>query len=307
MRFRNLAAALLVLPSFPAAARTQPRLHVEDAGTGFPVVFVPGLAGSTYSYRKVTSGLVELGFRTLVVEPLGTGNSPRPGDADYSFSAQAERVARELEASGVERAAFVAQGSCASIVYRLALERPEMVAGVVSLEGGAAEEVATPGLRKAVEFAPLLRLFGGSGLVRKEMKKGLERASGDPSWVTEEAVDGYAAGAAADLDATLRALQGMARAREPEPLGPRLREIQCPVELLLGGAPHEGGLGSDEHRLLRQSLPNIRIYTVPGAGHFLAEEQPTAVMASVIRLTRSITGGNLAANTGGSHDPEPRR
>jgi len=307
MRFRKFAAALLVLPILPAAAGAQPRLHVEEAGTGFPVVLVPGLAGSSYSYRKVTSGLVEHGFRTLVVEPLGTGSSPRPGEADYSFSAQAERVARELKASGVERAVFVAQGSCASIVYRLALERPEMVAGVVSLEGGAAEEVATPGLRKAVKFAPLLRLFGGSGRVRKEMKKGLEKASGDPSWVTEDAVDGYAAGAVNDLDATLRAVEGMVRAREPEPLGPRLHEIQCPVVLLLGGAPHEGGLDSEELRRLRESLRNVRIYTVPGAGHFLAEERPTAVMASVSRLARSTSGGALTADTRGSQDPDPRR
>jgi haloalkane dehalogenase len=306
MKFRTLAYGLFLLSRGVIPASAAERLHVVDAGTGSPIVLIPGLASSGYGYRKVTAQLQEHGFRTVIVEPLGTGNSSRPAGADYSFTAQAGRVARELDARGVKRAVFVVQGSCASIVFRLALARPEMVAGVVSLEGGAPEEVATPGLRRAARFSPLIRLFGSEKKVRTAMRDGLEKASGNPSWVTEEAVDAYAGGAADDLDTTLRVVEAMVRAREPEPLRPRLGEIQCPVELLLGGAPHEGGLSDEEVRLLRDSLTRIRVYPVPGAGHFLGEERPAAVTASVSRLVRSAADA-LSANSTGSGTTDPRR
>src|SRR5439155_21089302 len=80
-------------------------------------------------------------------------------------------------------------------------------------------------------------------------------ASGDASWVSDEVVDGYTAGAARDLDGTLKAYVGMARARERERLRPHLAQIACPVLLLLGGAPHKGGPPPAEVTLLAQSLP----------------------------------------------------
>ena len=76
----------------------------------------------------------------------------------------------------------------------------------------------------------------------------------------------------------------MARARERERLRPHLAQIACPVLLLLGGAPHKGGPPPAEVTLLAQSLPAFTADTVPGAGSFLQEEQPGAVVAAVRRV-----------------------
>src|SRR2546427_12711648 len=89
-------------------------------------------------------------------------------------------------------------------------------------------------------LAPWIKLFGGVKLVRRKIRGQLIKASGDPSWVSESVVDGYTAGAAHDLDATLKALLAMAERREPERLQPHLAEGRCPVRLLLGTATHHG-------------------------------------------------------------------
>src|SRR5438270_10708402 len=72
-------------------------LQVTVAGSGTPVVMLPGLFGSAYGFRRVAPALVDSGYRTIVVEPLGMGTSSRPANADYTLSAQADRVAAALD------------------------------------------------------------------------------------------------------------------------------------------------------------------------------------------------------------------
>jgi len=84
-----------------------------------------------------------------------------------------------------------------------------------------------------------------------------------------------------DLGATLDAFRGMARAREPWSLASVLGRIACPVQLLVGAAPHDSGPSPEEIALLRASLPTFALVTVAGVGHFLFEERPGAVVDAV--------------------------
>ena len=112
--------------------------------------------------------------------------------------------------------------------------------------------------------------------------------SGDTSWVSDSVVDGYVADAKADLDGTLKAYIGMAHAREPERLEPELGNIHCPVRLLMGGAPHHGGISDREVTELRQDLPMFTVETVPHAGLFLQEERPEVVAHAVVHLATVV-------------------
>jgi pimeloyl-ACP methyl ester carboxylesterase len=264
---------------------TAETLRVTEIGSGDPVVLIPGLFGSAFAFRVVGPQLAAAGYRAVVVEPLGIGASARPEHADYSLTAQADRVAGELDRLGITRAVVVAHSIGASIAYRLAYRRPDLVRAVVSLEGGPAEAAATPGFRRAMQFAPWIKLFGGVRLVRRRIRSQLVRASGDPSWISDAVVTGYTAPAATDLDATLKAYVAMAHAREPERLEPHLAAIRCPVLLLLGGAPHDGGPRAADIAVLTQQLGTFATETVPGAGHFLYEERPGAVVSAVARVS----------------------
>jgi pimeloyl-ACP methyl ester carboxylesterase len=69
--------------------------------------------------------------------------------------------------------------------------------------------------------------------------------------------------------------------------------------MLVGGAPHEGDVSTAEIEQLRNSIPQIAIDTVPGAGHFIYEEQPAAVMAAVRRTAQALNVGVM----GNTADP----
>src|SRR6266571_4256316 len=83
--------------AFSMALAPAESLWVTVEGAGDPVVLIPGLFGSAFGYRRVLPGLVDAGYRTIVIEPLGIGSSARPEHADYSLTAQADRVAAALD------------------------------------------------------------------------------------------------------------------------------------------------------------------------------------------------------------------
>ena len=273
--------------AFPLVLSPAESVEVTVAGSGEPVVLIPGLFGSAFGYGAVIPLLTDAGYRAIVVEPLGIGSSARPEHADYSLTAQADRIAAALDRLSVRHAVVVAHSLGASMAFRLAYRRPDLVAGIVSLDGGPAEAAATRAFRRAMKFAPWIKLFGGVKLVRKKIRGQLIKASGDASWVSEQVVDGYTAAAAHDLDGTLKAFLAMAERREPERLRPHLAEVRCPVRLLLGTATHEGGVSAEEVAVLAAALPLFIVDSVPGAGHFIYEEQPAVVVTAVRRLRGS--------------------
>jgi pimeloyl-ACP methyl ester carboxylesterase len=278
-------------------------LWVTEAGEGTPVVLIPGIFGAAYGYRQVVPLLTERGYRAIVIEPLGIGQSAKPERANYSLEAQSERFEAVLEYLGLAGAILVAHSTNASIAYRLAYRRPDLVSGVVSLEGGPAERATTAGFRRAMTFVPWIKWLGGAKLIRRQIRKRLIQASGDTTWVTDEVVDGYIAAAQADLDGTLKAFLGMAGSKEPERLQPRLLDIHCRVWLLLGGAPHDGGPSNKELATLRAGLAGLSVDTLPGVGHYIQEERPEAVVRAVERVAAAL----LAQRERGAPATRPER
>lgn len=174
------------------------------------------------------------------------------------------------------------------MAYRLALERPDLVRGIVSLEGGPTEEATTPGFRSAMRYLPWVKLFGGINLIRRKIRGMLLDSSGDRSWVTDGVVLGYTVGESRNFDATLRTFMAMSHAREHTKLVPRLSAIACPVMLVVGTAKHDGDVPPPEVALLNRSIRSFAVDSEAGAGHYLQEERPKAVVSAFERLAQKV-------------------
>jgi len=262
-------------------------VHVEAwPGAGKPVAVIPGLFGGSFTFRKVIPLLTAQGFRPIVIEPLGTGFSSRPLKADYSLAAQSHRIAAVLDSLKSGPVLVLAHSLGAAIAFRLAIDRPDLVRGIVSLEGGPTEEATTPTFRSAMRFLPWVKLLGGLSLVRRKIRGMLLDSSGDRSWVTDGVVFGYTIGEARDFDATLKTFLAMSRAREPAKLAPRLGDIACPVTLVVGTARHDGDVPAQEVALMSHSIKSFEVDSERGAGHYLQEERPAAVVSAVERLAQ---------------------
>jgi pimeloyl-ACP methyl ester carboxylesterase len=263
-------------------------LRTTTVGSGKPLVLIPGIFGGAFGYRRITGPLVARGYQTIVIEPLGYGSSSHPKSADYSFTAQTARVARTLDHLGVKHALFVAQSSGAAIAFRLAILRPDLVRGLLSIDGGPAESAATPGMKKAFKMGGgLVKLAMDESKLRHDVRREIVRNSGDTTWVTDAVIRAYTAGQARDMNGSIDAFQQMSKSKERDSLAARLQECAVPVRLLVGTVPHPAEVGDEQRELLQEKLPNFRADSVRGSGQYIQEEQPAAVLAAVAGLDQA--------------------
>jgi len=285
--------------SFYVAVAPGESLHVVSAGSGDPVVLLPGLFGCAFSFRHLLRELPPLGYRAIVIEPLAVGSSGRPERSNYSLTAQADRIAAAIQRIEQRRVLLVAHSVSGSTGMRLAVRHPEVVRGLVLLDGGPMETVATKGFRKAMSYAPWVKWLGGMKRLRPHIRRDLIASSADSTWLSGPVLEAYTAGAAADLDGTLKAYLRMSNTREPEKLAPRLHELGIPVRLVVGAVPHKSGISSDQITQLAQQVPVFQIDSVAHAGHYLQEEAPLAVISAIRRTHTS----SLAAAPGAGVRP----
>jgi pimeloyl-ACP methyl ester carboxylesterase len=285
-----LTLALLASPADTAVVRDVQvapgeTLRTTTFGAGQPLVLIPGIFGAAFGYRTITGPLAARGYRCIVVEPLGYGWSSHPKHADYSFTAQSQRVAHALDSLGVTGALLVAQSSGAAIAFRLAIARPELIRGMLSIDGGPAESAATPGMRKAFKFGGgLVKFVMDESKLRHDVRREIVKNSGDTTWVTDAVIRGYTAGQVADMHGSIDAFQRMSKSKDEASLADQLHQCAMPVRLLVGTVPHPAEVTKDQRELLSEKLPNFKSDSVPGSGQYIQEEQPAAVMAAVARL-----------------------
>jgi len=299
-----LLATLAVDTTVHSMITVAPRetLSVTVTGSGAPVILIPGLFGSAYGFRHLVGPLAEDGYRAITIEPLGIGASARPKDVDYSLTVQAARVAAALDSLDVTGAIVMAHSVNSAIAYRLAITRPDLVAGIVAVEGGVAESATTDGFKRAMKFAWLLKLVGGPDLVRAQVHQNLRKASVDTSWITEDAIVAYTAGATADVGATIDAFKSMSKAEEPWALAPRLAEIVCPVRVLVGSTKHRSAPPEEQLALLVSEIPDVTIDSVADVGHFMFEERPEIVLSALVQIHRQNKGSSTAVSDVADND-----
>jgi pimeloyl-ACP methyl ester carboxylesterase len=263
-------------------------LRTTTTGIGQPLVLIPGLFGAAYTFRMLTGPLAAQGYQTIVVEPLGYGWSSHPKEADYSYTAQTARVSNALDSLGVRRALFVAQSSGAAIAFRLAVRRPDLVRGLLSIDGGPAESAATAGMKKAFKFGGGLVKFAlDESKLRHDVRREIVKNSGDTTWVTDAVIRGYTAGQTADMGGSIDAYQRMSKAKETDTLTDRLHECAMPVRLLVGTVSHPAEVTHDQREMLSDRLRDFRADSVAGSGQYIQEEQPHAVLDAVARLSEA--------------------
>lgn len=116
---------------------------VEWAATGAgpalpPVVAVHGLASNALLWRGAAEELAALGHRTVAVDQRGHGRSDKPDDG-YDMATVAGDLARLLESlrgDGVDRPVLAGQSWGGNVVVELAHQRPDLVRGIVAVDGG---------------------------------------------------------------------------------------------------------------------------------------------------------------------------
>lgn len=128
---------LLVPTSRVVTTRDGLQLRViERAANRAPTfLFIHGLASNAHLWDDVATILASDGFGSIAVDQRGHGLSEKP-DGGYDFATLSDDLADVIVASGDTPVIAVGQSWGGNLVVELAGRHPELVAGVVVVDGG---------------------------------------------------------------------------------------------------------------------------------------------------------------------------
>ncbi|UOX90760.1 alpha/beta hydrolase [Amycolatopsis sp. FBCC-B4732] len=266
------------------------RLHAVEGGraTGPVVVLLAGFPQTWWAWRKVMPDLARR-FRVIALDLPGQGHSDRP-HGSYDTHTVAARIQAAVSELGVDEYWLVAHDIGAWVAFSLALNHEQRLHGVALLDAGIPgitlpESVPTdPGRAwKTWHFA-----FHAVPDVPELLLTGRERAyvdwflkakalSADTFDSTE--IDHYAAAIAAEDG--LRAF--LAYYRDAAESGRRNHEAlsRGPLTVPVLGISSSHGSIPDMAASLSHWAADTRGAVISGAGHFIPDEQPGAVVDAV--------------------------
>ena len=246
-------------------------IHYLEEGTGPPVILIHGFGGHTFSYRNLLPDLAA-GHRVVALDLLGFGYSERPKEADYSHSAQANRVVRLMDALGIEKASLVGHSMGGEIAMRVAAgwpERVERLALVASVSGDRVPTLPVTPLVKPFLCA-VSRLFG---------KRMLRASFYDKSRMTEEIWDTY------HRPSLIHgSMDGLYKIMQHTRKDPKIKYEEIVAPMLLMFAQHEKIVPGWMRNRLRKRFPEAEIVVIDDTGHLLLEERPAECNAVLRRF-----------------------
>jgi pimeloyl-ACP methyl ester carboxylesterase len=263
------------------------RYHYAEAGHGEPLILIHGFPENWYMWRKLIPELARH-YRVIAVDTRGAGWTDAPSGG-YGKEAIADEIAAFMDAVGAPRARVMAHDWGAYIAFMLSLRHPEKVRQLVAMD------ITTPWpnrdilgdlwrfIYQPVLGAPLL----GAALLRDPnfIRLILDKASTRHPWTNED----YAMFAAPYRDPA-HAAAGSAMYRTflshellPWAIGRFTKTKLQPQTLLM--------IGADDPVIRPSGIRGFERYSrdltaefIPGAGHFLPEEDPEAVLSRALEF-----------------------
>lgn len=110
------------------------RMHVAEAGSGFPVVMCHGFPELWYSWRHQLPALAAAGYRAIAPDMRGYGETDVARDhTTYRTASICADIAGLLDALGLDRVVIAGHDWGGYHIWQFALRYPERVAAVIGL------------------------------------------------------------------------------------------------------------------------------------------------------------------------------
>ncbi|MBM7520048.1 alpha/beta fold hydrolase [Nocardioides nitrophenolicus] len=279
-------------------------LAVDAAGDGPVVLLVHGFPDLGITWHRQVPTLVEAGYRVLVPDLRGYGDSSRPaGRSSYAASEIGRDLIGLLDHEGVDRAHVVGHDWGAQCVWALGLDHPDRLLSLTGLSVPHTRPAPAPPIeilrrRLGEEFYQVR--FQAEGVAEQALERDvaatLAAAFDDdfeaigrpvgprdrPAWMSAELFDhlvavfrrtGFAGGLSyyRNIDDNWRA----ASARD-------LDRIEAPSLFLTGSTdPVAAFMRVDE-----SLFADLRVVVVEGAGHWVHQQAPDRVGAALLEHLR---------------------
>jgi len=266
---------LIDVASVPLATGVTLSCATRGAADGPALLLVPGPTDSWRSYALVLDRLPD-SVRAVAVSPRGHGDSDKP-QTGYSIEDLAGDVVPLLDALGIGSAVLAGHSGSCLVVRRVALDRPDRVAGLV-LEASPTTLRGHPGLDQLVESV----ISTLSDPIDPDFARSfLADTSSDaisPAFVEKLVAD--------LLEVPVRAWKGMFGSLQVYDDMDRIERIDVPTLLVWGSADGLVTRAMQDELVERIRGAELRVYE--GVGHTPRWEDPARFAADVAAFVESL-------------------
>lgn len=257
------------------------RLAYRDRGRGEPVIFIHGTPSHSYEWRDVVPHIEASGLRVIAYDLLGYGRSERPADRDTSVAAQTDLLEHLLDTLGLEQVNIVAHDIGGAIGLRFAIARPERVRRLMIMDAVSYDSWPSPTWQKIIDE----QLDEAAAMSQEDfdalLTRQLTMAVADPACMTGDVLRAYLEphrsplGRASFFEHQVRHYDS----RYTQEISDRFDRLTMPVRIVWG----EEDQWQPLHYAKRLSgdIPGAQLVVVPGAGHFLMEDDPDRVVREI--------------------------
>ncbi|WP_166220581.1 alpha/beta fold hydrolase [Pseudomonas atagonensis] len=279
--------AQAVVPAFPASFQVKDiavegaTMHVRVGGKGPAVVLLHGFGDTGDMWAPLAADLAR--DHTVVVPDLrGMGLSSIPAGG-YDKKNQAADIRAVLNSLKIEHSVVVGHDIGTMVAFAYAARYPERTDRLIVMDA------PVPGITpwNDIVRSPMLWHFDFGGADMERLVAGRERIyldrfwnefAGEPQKIDEETRQHYAKlyarpGAMHAAFAQFRAI------RQDENDNKPVLENKLPMPVLAVGG--EKSFGNNEAIVMRNAAHTVTEVVIPGAGHWLMEEAPTATIKAV--------------------------
>ena len=266
--------------------RPDGRISYDDNGIDGPLVIAaPGMGDTRNSYRHLRDGLAAEGIRFVTMDVRGMGESSVDW-SDVSDAAVASDYLALVDELGGGPAVLVGNSlSCASSVIA-ATDAPEKVSGVMLL-GPFVRDVPMAWWKKAAFGAMLSPPWGRSVWV-SYYRKSLYPGAQPPDH------DAYVSALSDNLreQGRFSSFRSMSTNSHAES-GKRIGGVHQPVVVVMGTADPDFPDPEVEANELGE-LMNAEVVMSDGSGHYPQADNPTLVVAALVKLVRQTNPSDPA-------------
>jgi 3-oxoadipate enol-lactonase len=244
-------------------SRPEANIAYRISGRGRWLIFCHALATRQELWSRQRATLSQY-FSVLSFDLRGHGESPPPGDGNYSFESQADDVTALMDHLDIPSAALVGISVGGEVAQVAAARHPGRFDRLILASTACHTDPA-----RASTWESRIReaeRLGMSGIAPATVSRWFsERFAAEDPGVIEWCRECVAA-------TKLESYVGLARVIQLMDLRPVLGTISCPTLILCGEQDHN--TGPKTARVLADLIPNSRLEIFAGSGHFPNVEVP---------------------------------
>jgi 4,5:9,10-diseco-3-hydroxy-5,9,17-trioxoandrosta-1(10),2-diene-4-oate hydrolase len=249
------------------------KVHYQRAGAGRPLLLLHGLVGSAKNWRQ-NINFLSRDSCVYAIDLFNMGESERVPGLDAGLAATADRLVAYMDAVGIAEADIAAHSHRGAVAMMLAARHPRRIRSLILFAP------ANPFCDLGHQLIRFYQTRFGVWLARqipwlpRRLKStALSRMYGDPSRVSEGALEGYIEGLhiPGTMEHVLQIVQRWSL--DMGLLRSALAEVAAKPTLLIWG-DRDRAVGLASGRRLQETLVQSKLMVLPGVGHIPFEEMP---------------------------------